>query len=140
MAFQRRGNISLADAPDVAKFARLNLKGLTMLRIRNSNIWVAILSVFSSVASSTYPVSSPVCLSQTRFSSHSLKLQKISHYHYIKQPSIRGFFAPYSDRIRVNTEQNLPVYFLNNFPVYHCIRTLQIHVTRIPFYSFDMTL
>ena len=46
MAFQRRGNIWLADAPDVAKFARLNLKGLTMLRIRNANMWVAMLSVF----------------------------------------------------------------------------------------------
>ena len=50
MVFQRRRNIRLADAPDGAKFARLNLKGLTMLRIRNANIWVAILSVFSSIA------------------------------------------------------------------------------------------
>ena len=34
----------------------------------------------------------------------------------------------YSDRIRFNTEQNFcinnPVYFLNNFPVYHYIRAL----------------
>ena len=31
---------------------------------------------------------------------------------------------PYLDKIRVNTEHNFPIYFSNNFPVYHCIRTL----------------
>ena len=40
-----------------------------------------------------------------------------------------GFFHRillYSDRIRLNTEQNFPLIFLNNFPVCYCIRT---HVT-----------
>ena len=39
----------------------------------------------------------------------------------------------YSSRIRLNTEQNVLVLFLNKFPVYHCRRTQWIHVTRIPF-------
>ena len=58
--------------------------------------------------------------------------------HCIKPPWIREFFFFY--RIRLNTEQNFPAYFLNNFPVYHCIRTLWIHVPCIPFYSLDMNL
>ena len=47
---------------------------------------------------------------------------------------------PYSDRKRLNTEQNFPDYFLNNFSLNHCIRILWIHVTRIRFYSLDMNL
>ena len=39
----------------------------------------------------------------------------------------------YSSRIRLNTEQNVLVLFLNKFLVYLCTRTLWIHVTRIPF-------
>ena len=64
--------------------------------------------------------------------------------HYINPPSIRGFFAPYSPVFGQNTVEYRTklfcIFFLNNFPVYHCIRTLWIHVTRIPFYSLDMNL
>ena len=33
----------------------------------------------------------------------------------------------------MNTQQDFTVYFLNNFPIYHLMRTLWIHVTLIPF-------
>ena len=50
-----------------------------------------------------------------------LKLKNI-FVHYIKPYLHR--ILPYSGRVRVNTEQNSSVYIFDNFPVYHCMRTL----------------
>ena len=50
MAFYKSGNIWEAEMPSVAKFARLNLKGLTILRIKKTRIWDATMMTFDNVA------------------------------------------------------------------------------------------
>ena len=50
MAFYKSGNIWEAEMPSVAKFARLNLKGLTILRIKKTRIWDATVMTFDNVA------------------------------------------------------------------------------------------
>ena len=50
MAFHKSGNISGAEMPSVAKFAILNLKGLTMLWIKKTRAWDATVVTFDNVA------------------------------------------------------------------------------------------
>ena len=79
---------------------------------------------------------------QVRFVEDGLWKSWTDMVHFIKPPWIRGFFAPYISVFGQNTGdfQDFPVYFLNKFPVYHCTKILWIHVTNIPFYSFDMNV
>ena len=74
-ALQKIGKSWNAVIPDVAKFAKLNDNGLTMLRIKNTKTWVAIWLVSLNVAKfkssspkSINPINPPEFFSQTKSS------------------------------------------------------------------------